>query len=95
MPKTITPLRDILVLDTTPQDRKSASGIFLPPSDKDLGAKNGVIVAVGPDVKNTALQPGVRVVVSKYESPPIPPEVGDTTLTHLAREEFILAILPQ
>lgn len=91
----ITPLRDILVLDTTPQEKRTAGGLVLPPSAQDHGgAKNGVIISRGPDVQNHDLQPGVRVVVSKYEAPPILPDNGELSLTHLVREEFILAILP-
>lgn len=86
----ITPITDHILLDVTPQDKTTDGGIVIPVALQGPQKRQGVIVSIGPDVKNPAIEVGKTLLVFKYRSEDIPS--GDRKL-RLAFEEDAIAII--
>ena len=92
MPKkqsTIKPLRDQVILEPAAKEDKTESGLYLPETADKPRPEQGIVVAVGPDVKSN-IKKGNTVLFSKYG----PTEVTIAGKDYLvAKEEDLLAII--
>ena len=91
--RTLTPLGDRILIRRAEKEVKTASGILLP-SDKAKDANEGIVVSVGPglrDVNGTLHAPGIKsgdsVLLPKYGGTEV--EIGEEKLV-LFREEDLL-----
>lgn len=89
----IKPLGSIVVLNVTPQDKKTSAGIFLPVAVQGAETRmEATIVATGPACDRTDIQVGARVYVGKFCSGEI---LRDGLAYKLADEKDIFAILDE
>ncbi len=93
----IIPLRDRVVIEPTPAESKTASGIIIPDTASQEKPEQGVVVAVGEgrvldngSVQKLAVSVGDTVMFSKYATDEISLE-GKKYL--VVREESILGII--
>jgi chaperonin GroES len=70
---------------------KTKSGILLQEAWKDL-PPSGVILSVGPDVKQKELKEGVRVVFYRYSAVRVT-DMDELDEVRIVREHHIIAIL--
>lgn len=88
------PLGDKVILTTVSEDDlqdQLPSGLYIPDQSVDLHQRHmqGEVVAVGPDVQEPALFPGLRVMLRRYSQS----FIGDEGKYWVVREPDILAVL--
>ena len=83
------PLADRVLVDPTPAETKTASGIIIPDTAKEK-PQEGTVVAVGPGKKDepTTVKVGDKVLYGKYSGTEIKVDGEDYLIM---REEDILA----
>lgn len=86
----ISPITNHILLDITPQDKTTDGGIVIPVALQGPQKRQGVIVAVGPDVKNAAIEVGKTLLVAKHRSEDI--RIDERTY-RLAFEDDAIAII--
>lgn len=85
------PLADRVLIEPTPVEETTASGIIIPDAVKEK-PNRGVVVAVGPGIKNYPLvvEVGDEIMYSKHSGVDLPLDGVDYLIL---RESEILAIL--
>ena len=93
----IKPLSDHILIEATPHEEKTKTGILLPETAEKERPEEGKVIAVGPGRKTSAgkiipmeIKPGSRVLFTKYGPNEI--KVGGKEYL-IAKEEDILAVL--
>ncbi len=93
----IKPLSDHILIEPTPQEEKTKTGILLPETAEKEKSEQGRVIAVGPGRRTSAgkiipleVKVGDKVLFAKYGPNEI--KVGDKEYL-IAKEEDILAIL--
>lgn len=93
----IKPLSDHILIEPTPQEEKTKTGILLPDTAEKERPEQGKVIAVGPGKKNSSgkifsleVKKGDVVLFTKYG----PSEIKINNKEYLiAKEEDILAVL--
>lgn len=93
----IKPLSDHILIEPTPQEEKTKTGILLPDTAEKERPEQGKVIAVGPGKKNSSgkifsleVKKGDAVLFTKYG----PSEIKVNNKEYLiAKEEDILAVL--
>ena len=93
----IKPLSDHILIEPTPQEEKTKTGILLPETAEKEKSEQGKVIAVGPGGRTSSgkiipleVKAGDKVLFAKYGPNEI--KVGDKEYL-IAKEEDILAIL--
>ena len=93
----IKPLLDHILIEPTPKEEKTKSGILLPETAEQEKPEQGKVIACGPGKKNDSgqvvpleVKPGDKVLFTKYGPNEIKVEDKEYLI---AKEEDVLAIL--
>jgi co-chaperonin GroES (HSP10) len=86
----ILPITNHILLDITPADKTTDGGIVIPVALQGPQRRQGVIAAIGPDVKNPVIEVGKTLLVAKHRSEDIP---SNGRIYRLALEEDAIAII--
>lgn len=85
------PLHDLIVVAIDESAKKTASGILIHETWKDL-PPTGTVSAVGPDV--THVKPGDRILFSRYSAVQIGEQFGEEDKgARMIKEEHVWAII--
>ncbi|MGV8130944.1 MAG: co-chaperone GroES family protein [Candidatus Pacearchaeota archaeon] len=90
MDKTITPLRNNVLIKMDKPETMSKGGLFIPPTTHDHFGTSGIAVSVGPDVNE--IKPGDKLIFGKYSYSEMP-TLGEDM--YLIKESDVFGILTE
>jgi chaperonin GroES len=64
--RTVVPVGDRVTVREIPMEERTASGIVLPPSARNLRSRSGVVLLLGDGVTSKAFKPGDTVLIAEY-----------------------------
>jgi chaperonin GroES len=64
--RTVVPVGDRVTVREIPMEERTASGIVLPPSARNMRSRTGVVLLLGDGVTSKAFKPGDTVLISEY-----------------------------